>query len=93
MVQNVRSTGATFSSITLRWDELGCVDRNGPLTGYRIEYSTTNTETVTAGASNTSFTVTGLDPSTTYVFDVVAVNSNHIGTATTTINSMTLPSG
>ena len=89
MTRNVRSTGATFSSITLMWDELSCVDRNGPLTGYRLEYGTTtfnNVETVTG----TPFTATGLNPSTTYMFRVAAVgSSNLIGTYSTTVNVQT----
>ena len=39
IVENLRSTIATFNSITLTWDELSCVDHNGPFIGYRIEYS------------------------------------------------------
>ena len=77
-VQNLRSTGATLNSITVTWDELNCVDRNGELTGYRIEYGTTtfdNMERVTG----TSFTATGLFPLTTYMFRVAAVNG-FIGT-------------
>ncbi len=68
----------TFYSITVRWDELSCVDHNGELTEYRIEYGITpsdNMETVTG----TSFTATGLLPLTTYMFRVAAMNGNGTG--------------
>ena len=87
MVQNLSTTGAAFN-ITVTWDELSCVDRNGELTGYRIEYGTTtfdNMETVAVA----SFTATGLCPLTTYMFRVAAVNSNGTGPYSTTVNSTT----
>ena len=92
MVQSLRSTGATFSSITLTWDVLSCVDHNGALTGYRIQYGTTtfnNMEIVTG----TSFTATGLNSDTTYMFRVAAVNGNGSGPHSTTVNERTLPPG
>ena len=96
VVQDLQSTGATFSSIMLTWNELSCVDRNGLLTGYRIEYGTTtfdNTEMVT-GVSNTSFTATGLNPSTTYMFRVAAVNGNGTSEPYTIANfSTSVPQG
>ena len=73
VVQNLRSIIATFDSVTLMWDDLSCVDRNGGLSGYRVQYgisSLTNAET----ATGTTFTVTGLSPSTTYVFRVAGFN-------------------
>lgn len=90
MVKNVRSTGATFSSITLSWDELDCVNRNGEITGYLIEY---NFETTYTNTTRPFFTNTGLSPETTYSFRVAAVNSNGTGTPSTSINATTLPSG
>ena len=91
MVQNLMSTSVTFSSITLTWDGLSCVNRNGPLTGYRIAYGTTtfdNMETVTA--ETISFTATGLTPSTTYMFRVAAVGGSDLtGTYSSTVSRRT----
>ena len=92
MVQNLTNTSVTFTNITLTWDELSCVNRNGALTGYRIEYGTTtfnNMETVTG----TSFIATSLCPHTAYMFRVAAVNGNGIGSYSTTVNRMILSSG
>ena len=95
MIDNVRTIGATFSSVTLTWDKLDCVDRNGELTTYRIEYDTT-TSNITGNDTNTTtttFTVTGLNPNTTYMFRVAGVNSNGTGIQSTTVYESTLPSG
>ena len=92
IVQNVRSTFATFSSITLTWDELNCVDRNGPLTEYKIEFGTTNFENMKT-VTGTSFTASGLTGNTSYMFKVAAMNSNGPGMYNTIVNSMTLPPG
>ena len=85
MIQNFRRMSATLDSITVTWDELSCVDRNGALTGYRIEYGVTsfnNMETVTG----TSFTATRLCPTNTYMFRVAAVNVNGTGPYSTTVS-------
>ena len=66
------------------WDRLSCVDRNGEITGYRIQYGTTTpldqTEMITGtSASNRTFTASGLVPLTTYMFRIAAVNSDGVG--------------
>ena len=91
-VENLRSTVVTSSSITVTWDELSCVDRNGELTGYRIDYGIgtfDNSQTVTSG---TSFPASGLRPLTTYRFRVAAVNSNGRGPYSDALNRQTLVS-
>ena len=91
-VQSLRSIGAAFNSITLTWDELSCLDHNGLLTGYVIEYGNTsfdNAEIVTG----TSITVAELLPLTTYIFRVAAVNQNGTGTYSFPVSKTTLTSG
>ena len=88
MVQNVSTTGATFN-ITVTWDELSCVDRNGLLTGYRINYGTTTFNNVQTVISGTSFTVTGLISLTTYMFRVAAVSGILTGTYSTNVTQRT----
>ena len=80
---NIRSTATTIS-ITLMWDRLSCVDRNGEITGYRILYGTTTpldqTEMITGtSSSDRTFTASGLVPLTTYMFRIAAVNSDGVG--------------
>ena len=70
-----------LTSITLQWTELPCSDRNGQITGYTVEYSSTSppphTNTVTvSGPSNTRLVVSGLLPRTNYTFSVKAEEAN-----------------
>ena len=76
---NVMLNTSTSTSITVMWDRLSCVDRNGEITGYRILYGTT-TEIITGtSASDRTFTASGLVPVTTYMFRIAAVNSDGVG--------------
>ena len=66
-----------LTSITVQWTELPCSDRNGEITGYTVEYSSTtpppHTNTVTvSGSSNTRLVVGGLLPRTSYNFSLRA---------------------
>ena len=66
-----------LTSITVQWTELLCSDRNGEITGYTVEYSSTtpppHTNTITvSGSSNTRLVVGGLLPRTNYTFLVRA---------------------
>ena len=65
-----------LTSITIQWTELPCSDRNGEITGYTVEYSSTtplHTNTVTvSGSSTTRLVVVGLLPRTNYTFSVRA---------------------
>ena len=59
------------------------MDRNGEITGYRIQYGTTTSSTpvnVTGtSASDRTFTASGLVPLTTYMFRIAAANSDGVG--------------
>ena len=66
-----------LTSITIQWTELPCSDRNGEITGYTVEYSSTtpppHTNTVTvSGSGTTRLVVGGLLPRTNYTFSVKA---------------------
>ena len=79
---------STASSITIQWEPVPCVHRNGIITGYMIKmteydgeefmYSYTNGEQREAE-------ITGLEPSTQYEIQVAAVNSVGIGPFTNAI--------
>ena len=77
---------ATFvghTEIFLRWRELPCVQQNGPIIGYVVQYFATcgadrnvqlNKSVVTPGDI-----ITDLTPDTEYAFQVAAVNVNGTG--------------
>ena len=80
------TTGAvTTTSITVQWEEVPCLHRNGEITGYtvvaRTSGITVNTEHISDGNSR-SLTVSGLNPSTLYTVLVAANNSAGTGPAT-----------
>ena len=94
MIANLRSTNASSSTITVTWDELSCMDTNGEITGYRIEYGMTNFDRNQTVASEWSFTATELLPLTNYSFQVAAINLDGRGLYSTRLNTSTsFPSG
>ena len=74
--ESISFTDVNLTSITVQWTELPCSDRNGEITGYTVEYSSTTplyTDTVNvSGSSNTRLVVGGLLPRTNYAFSVRA---------------------
>ena len=79
---NVKVTVAVFS-ITLRWEQVECDDRNGNITGYVVHYSVSEsnenrTHNLTLNVTN-SFTIMTLLPSTTYEIGIAAVNGAGTG--------------
>jgi hypothetical protein len=73
---SISFSDVNVTSITVQWTELPCSDRNGEITGYAVEYSSTvppHTNTVTVSSStNTRLVVGGLTPRTSYTFKVRA---------------------
>ncbi len=68
---------STSSTVTLTWDNPG----DSTITGYKILSRNTATESILTvlvsdtGRAGTSYTVSGLEPGTTYQFAVLAVNN------------------
>ena len=85
---NISFSDVNLTSITVQWTELPCSDRNGEITGYTVEYSSTtpppHTNTVTvSGSSNTRLVVCGLLPRTNYTFSVRARGAANTWSGTT----------
>ncbi len=84
---NFTATAASSSEIDLSWTA-----STGPSCGGAISYTLTRNSTqIASGLSATSFKNTGLSPSTTYNYTVVAVNS--AGTSAAASASATTQSG
>ena len=77
---NVRMTGITSTSVTVRWGKVPCIEQNGDITSYRIRVMTRreNDRIKTVGDVREA-TVTGLSPSTEYTVSVAAVNNEGSG--------------
>ena len=74
-----------ITNITLQWNSIPCVQQNGPIVGYQIIYypnTSVRERTTNRTAPNImQFTAVGLQPQTTYIFEVNGI---------TTLNNMQL---
>ena len=63
-----------LTSITVQWTEVPSNDRNGEITGYTVEYSSTTPPTTNtmSGSTTRELVVGGLLPRTNYIFKVRA---------------------
>ena len=73
----------TSSSITVQWELVDCIQRNGDITGYSVQYGVQgNMSTQTtdiSGSDTTETTISGLNIATNYSIEVAAVNSAGTG--------------
>ena len=80
-------------NITVEWQAVPCIHRNGNITGYAIiiiYHMLNNDQKYNVSSSVTMLTIPDLQPSTTYVISVAAVNSEGLGIHGT-ITTSTLP--
>ena len=63
----------TLFNITISWQPIDCLDQNGNITGYVIKYNSEEKFTM-----SNNYTLTDLQPSTTYLIQVAA--NNTVGT-------------
>ena len=74
---------STSNSITVQWEAVNCIHRNGDITGYTVRYGvqgngSTQTASVSGGGATTRL-ISGLESSTNYSVEVAAVNSAGTG--------------
>ena len=83
--ESVSFVSANLTSITLQWTEVPCSGRNGEITGYIVEYSSTTPPTTNtmSGSSSMELVVGGLLPRTSYTFTVRAEGATYSRRATT----------
>jgi len=75
MVQNIRETNITMTTITLSWEPLPCSSRNGNITRYQINlltplYGELDIELETTGMGSESYTFRNLIPGTEYTITI-----------------------
>ena len=103
LIQSLRVGSVDVTNITIQWDRVNCVDRNGEIDGYFVNfYPTSSTPsafdatTITGtGDSDRIFSLTGLPPRTSYTFEVDAINPRirAPGAIATITVSTTVPRG
>ena len=72
----------TANSITVQWEEVPCLHRNGEITGYTVVARTSGEDDIFVEVDDDDVreaTVSGLNPSTNYSVAVAAVNSAGTG--------------
>ena len=79
---SVTETTVTSTSVTVQWEEVPCLDRNGEITDYQVV--TVNSQGMTVGTADVDVaarqaTISGLTPSTQYTVSVAAVNGAGTG--------------
>lgn len=78
VVTNMEAAKLTYTSITIRWQNVLCLEQNGNITHYNIQYNESSA-IVLQNITKMSFTATSLFPGTSYTFKVAAINSKGIG--------------
>jgi len=76
------ATSVTSTSIRIYWNEIDCIDRNGVIISYMIQYSSednTVRRVVNTQTNATSYNFTDLHPFTSYNITVAGVNSVNMG--------------
>ena len=87
----------TSSSITVQWGAVPCIEQNGDITGYSVQYGVLGSEsiqtmTVSGVVSGGMYKVSRLKQLTNYTIKVAAVNSAGIGVYGNIIEVSTKPS-
>ena len=78
-------TSSTPTTITVQWEMVPCIHRNGEITGYSVRYSgggSTDTRLVSGGDTRQT-TISGLTPSTDYTIEVAAISRAGTGSYST----------
>ena len=82
-MQSLSVTSVNVTGITIRWDRVNCLERNGHIDAYRVVYypSSDPSDQVVRTVVGTEyndrvFSVNGLPPRTSYTFEVQASNPN-----------------
>ena len=67
---NLQATEVTENGISIKWDEIDCLDQNGAI----IRYNLTLNGRPSFSTGATQFSFTGLSPQTQYNITVIGVN-------------------
>ena len=72
-------TQITSRRVILSWPLVDCLERNGVITGYTVEFREEGGAMIPGEVEGQTFTARGLTPHTNYTFRVAGVNSNGTG--------------
>ena len=93
---SVSVSEVTSSSITVQWEAVPCIHRNGDITGYSVQYGVLGGGSILVisvlGGSVTQVTISNLISSTFYSIHVAPMNSEGTGISSELVFSETSPS-
>ena len=71
----------TSRNVSVSWNEIECIERNGMITNYTVEFSSLGGSVIPGVlmVNERRFTANGLTPFTNYTFRTAGVNSNGTG--------------
>ena len=75
--RNLQTTLVTETNVSIQWDEIECLEQNGPIIGYTVLLNGSPLSTTLPSARE--FTLTGLSPQTTYTVSVFGANAQGNG--------------
>ncbi|CAI8035583.1 Receptor-type tyrosine-protein phosphatase F, partial [Geodia barretti] len=80
--QDIVAVNQTLFTITISWQPVDCAHMNGNIRGYKVKYwerGSGNETKLDGNTTGTSYTLTDLQSSTTYVIQVAAENDAGVG--------------
>ena len=83
----------TSRNITVTWNPIKCIERNGIITGYTVVFQEQGGANAPDNTVNRTFTAGGLTPGTNYTFKVAGVNDVDTGPFTNVIIVITAEEG
>ena len=88
--RNVASS-TTSRSVTVSWDAIECLERNGEITDYTVLFQQQGGARLPGEVNVTerTFTASGLTPHTNYTFRVAGGNSNGTGPFSNNVTALT----
>ena len=93
---SVSTSAVTSSSITVQWEMVPCIHRNGDITGYSVQYTgggSTQTMSVSGDSSGGMVTISGLAAATMYTVEVAAETSAGPGMYSDPVPALTSGNG
>ena len=89
------SYSTTSRSVSITWDTIECIERNGVITNYTVVFQEQGGAMIPGEVNvvDRTFTASGLTPHTNYTFKVAGVNINGTGHFSDSINILTHEEG
>lgn len=92
-VSNLQSSEVNYTSITVTWLSMACLQQNGEITYYSVRYTESSVTSKSLNTTRLSFTASSLFPGTSYTFEVAAVNSEGTGPYEPHVVTTVIPTG